>query len=150
MTPSEGPLPNPHDSDVTTQNGSTTSERFARVRSIFEAALERLEADRRSYIDGACVGDQLCCKKYARCSTRIRKLMRYSMRSRRCLHTRQCARRVRMKKDASRQARSSRAAIAFLECSAAAVWVRFIEPTILPHRPLKHCAGGLEFVRTWR
>jgi hypothetical protein len=64
-------MPDPHDSDVTTQNGSTTSERFARVRSIFEAAIERPEADRRSYFDGACGDDQLCRKKYARCSVTL-------------------------------------------------------------------------------
>jgi hypothetical protein len=55
---SERPLPDPHDSDVTTQSGSTTRERFVRVRAIFEAALERPEADRRGYIDGACGGQQ--------------------------------------------------------------------------------------------
>jgi serine/threonine-protein kinase len=41
-----------------TQGGSVTPERFARVRAIFEAALERAAADRRGYVDGACARDE--------------------------------------------------------------------------------------------
>ena len=47
-------MPDLHDSDITTQSGSATREHFARVRAIFEAALERPQADREGYIDGAC------------------------------------------------------------------------------------------------
>jgi hypothetical protein len=44
-------MPEPQDHDTLTQ------ERFARVRMIFEAALERPTAERRGYVDGACAAD---------------------------------------------------------------------------------------------
>ena len=46
----------PLDSDAAT-HGSLTPERFARVRAIFEAALEQPTRDRQGFVEGACVGD---------------------------------------------------------------------------------------------
>jgi predicted Ser/Thr protein kinase len=43
--------------DAATMGDSITAETFARVRAIFEAALERPEAERRAFVEGACVGD---------------------------------------------------------------------------------------------
>jgi hypothetical protein len=37
---------------------SLTPERFAQVRAVFEAALERPPAERRAYAAGACAGDR--------------------------------------------------------------------------------------------
>jgi hypothetical protein len=50
-------MAHPNDRDTVTQNGSLTPERFARVRAIFEAALERPPGERRVFAAGACVGD---------------------------------------------------------------------------------------------
>src|SRR5688572_24069903 len=47
----------PRDPDSETRAGTVTPERFARVRAIFEAALERSVHDRRGFVHGACVGD---------------------------------------------------------------------------------------------
>jgi serine/threonine-protein kinase len=41
-----------------TRTGSVSPEQFARVRAIFEAALERPARDRAAYVDGACGGDE--------------------------------------------------------------------------------------------
>src|SRR5262245_9777143 len=40
-----------------TDGGSVTPERFARVRAIFEAALEQPSAQRGAFVKGACVGE---------------------------------------------------------------------------------------------
>jgi predicted Ser/Thr protein kinase len=50
-------MPDADDRNTVTQPGSLTPERFARVRAIFEAALERPAAERRAFAAGACVGD---------------------------------------------------------------------------------------------
>jgi hypothetical protein len=47
----------PERRETVTQTGSLTPQQFARVRAIFEAALERPAADRRGYVDGACGSD---------------------------------------------------------------------------------------------
>jgi hypothetical protein len=47
----------PREQETVTQPGSLTPERFARVRAIFEAAVERPAAERRAYAAGACAGD---------------------------------------------------------------------------------------------
>src|SRR5262245_10688036 len=49
--------PTPPDSGTATGAGTLTQERFARVRAIFEAALERPARDLRAFVEGACVGD---------------------------------------------------------------------------------------------
>src|SRR6516164_6571489 len=48
----------PEDRETVTQSNSLTPERFARVRAVFEAALERPGADRRGVVDGACGADE--------------------------------------------------------------------------------------------
>ena len=45
-------MPEPQDRDTVTQGDSVTPQRFARVRAIFEAAIER-----RAFAAGACAGD---------------------------------------------------------------------------------------------
>jgi protein kinase-like protein len=47
----------PEPSDRATGTGTVTPDRFAKVRAIFEAALERPARERRAFVDGACVGD---------------------------------------------------------------------------------------------
>jgi tRNA A-37 threonylcarbamoyl transferase component Bud32 len=47
----------PRDRDILTETGSVTPERFAQIRAIFEAALERPERERRAFAAGACAGD---------------------------------------------------------------------------------------------
>ena len=51
------PMPEPDDRNTVTEAGSFTPERFARVRAIFEAALDRPASERRAYAAGACAGD---------------------------------------------------------------------------------------------
>jgi serine/threonine-protein kinase len=48
---------NPKDQEAATTGDSITAETFARARAIFEAALERPEAERLPFVEGACVGD---------------------------------------------------------------------------------------------
>src|SRR5262245_18061541 len=45
------------ENEDTTKDSSISPERFAEVRAVFEAALERGSLDRRGYIDGACGED---------------------------------------------------------------------------------------------
>ncbi len=45
------------DRDILTDTGSVTPERFAQIRAIFEAALERPVTERRAFAAGACAGD---------------------------------------------------------------------------------------------
>ncbi len=47
----------PEERDTLTRLGSITPERFARVRAIFEAAVERPTAERSAFAAGACGGD---------------------------------------------------------------------------------------------
>jgi serine/threonine-protein kinase len=47
----------PQDRETVTQGNSLTPERFARVRAVFEAAVERPTAERRAFAAGACGGD---------------------------------------------------------------------------------------------
>src|SRR5215468_3530149 len=48
----------PEPRETKTQTGSVTPERFAKVRAIFEAAIERPASDRRGFVDGACGADE--------------------------------------------------------------------------------------------
>jgi eukaryotic-like serine/threonine-protein kinase len=50
-------MPDPQDRDTITRGGSVSPERFAQVRAIFEAAVERPAAERPAYAAGACAGD---------------------------------------------------------------------------------------------
>jgi serine/threonine-protein kinase len=45
------------DADFAAGTGTVTPERFARVRAIFEAALEQTARERPAFVKGACVGD---------------------------------------------------------------------------------------------
>jgi serine/threonine-protein kinase len=47
----------PNDRDILAETGSVTPQRFAQVRAIFEAAVERPVAERRAFAAGACAGD---------------------------------------------------------------------------------------------
>jgi serine/threonine-protein kinase len=47
----------PRDRDILTETGSVTPQRFAQIRAIFEAAVERPLAERRAFASGACAGD---------------------------------------------------------------------------------------------
>src|SRR6516162_629289 len=47
----------PQDRETITQGDSLTPERFARVRAVFEAAVERQTGERRAFAAGACAGD---------------------------------------------------------------------------------------------
>jgi serine/threonine-protein kinase len=47
----------PQDRETITQGDSLTPERFARVRAVFEAAVERQTGERRAFAAGACGGD---------------------------------------------------------------------------------------------
>ncbi|MEO5922273.1 MAG: protein kinase [Bryobacteraceae bacterium] len=55
-----------HEDDTQTQTHALTPERFARIRAIFEAALERKPAAREAYVDGACGADDLLRKEVLR------------------------------------------------------------------------------------
>jgi serine/threonine-protein kinase len=50
-------MASPRDRDILTETGSVTPQRFAQIRAIFEAAVERPLADRRAFAAGACAGD---------------------------------------------------------------------------------------------
>jgi serine/threonine-protein kinase len=50
-------MANPPDRETLTQGNSLTPERFARVRAVFEAAIERPTAEQRAFAAGACAGD---------------------------------------------------------------------------------------------
>ena len=50
-------MPTPHDPDTLNTADSITPQRFAQVRAIFEAAIERPIAERRAFATGACNGD---------------------------------------------------------------------------------------------
>ncbi|HEY3835034.1 MAG TPA: serine/threonine-protein kinase [Bryobacteraceae bacterium] len=47
----------PQDRDILSETGSITPQRFAQVRAIFEAAVERPLTERRAFAAGACAGD---------------------------------------------------------------------------------------------
>jgi tRNA A-37 threonylcarbamoyl transferase component Bud32 len=47
----------PRNRDIVTETGSVTPQRFAQIRAIFEAAVERPLAERRAFAAGACAGD---------------------------------------------------------------------------------------------
>jgi serine/threonine-protein kinase len=47
----------PQDRETVTQGTSLAAELFARVRAVFEAAMERPAAERRAFAAGACAGD---------------------------------------------------------------------------------------------
>jgi serine/threonine-protein kinase len=47
----------PQDRETVTQGQSHSPERFARIRAVFEAALDRPLAERRAFAAGACAGD---------------------------------------------------------------------------------------------
>jgi serine/threonine-protein kinase len=47
----------PRDRDILTETGSITPQRFAQIRAIFEAAIERPAAERRAFAAGACAGN---------------------------------------------------------------------------------------------
>jgi hypothetical protein len=48
----------PEQRETVTQGNSLTPARFACVRGLFEAVLERPAPDRRGFVDGACGGDE--------------------------------------------------------------------------------------------
>jgi serine/threonine protein kinase len=50
-------MASPQERETQTQGNSLTPERFARVRAVFEAAVERPAAERRALAAGACAGD---------------------------------------------------------------------------------------------
>ncbi len=51
-------MPEPQERETITGDGSISPERFARVREVFEAALDRPATERRGYVDGACGQDE--------------------------------------------------------------------------------------------
>ena len=50
-----------------TATQSVTPERFAQVRAIFEAAIERPAAERRAFAAGACAGDSALLREVEGC-----------------------------------------------------------------------------------
>jgi len=56
----------PEHDDTQTQAHALTPERFARIRAVFEAALERKPSAREGYVDGACGTDDLLRKEVLR------------------------------------------------------------------------------------
>src|SRR5579863_9631637 len=57
LSQARGSMATPRDRDILTQTGLVTPQRFAQVRAIFEAAVERPVTERRSFAAGACGGD---------------------------------------------------------------------------------------------
>jgi len=47
-----------HDGESMTRGGTVAPEQVARVRTIFEAAVERRPSERRAFVEGACGNDQ--------------------------------------------------------------------------------------------
>jgi serine/threonine-protein kinase len=50
-------MPESQDPDTLTNSGSVTPERVARLRAIFEAAVDKPVAERRAHVERACAGD---------------------------------------------------------------------------------------------
>src|SRR5687767_4998742 len=63
------PMPNPEGHGTTTTGQSITAETFARVRAVFEEALERAESERQAFVEAACAGDQVVLREVTKMLT---------------------------------------------------------------------------------
>ena len=115
-------MPEPQERDTITGGGSLSPERFARVRLIFEAALDRPAAERRGYVDGACGADDDLGNEVRRMLAAEGRPIPYSTEGPRPA--------LRMKAD-FRPVQCWQGAIGFSACSAKAAWARYTEPSTL-------------------
>ena len=113
----------PEHDDTQTQAHPLTPERFARIRAVFKAALERKPSAREGYIDGACGTDDLLRKEVLRSSPPKPNPTGSSMRHPLIPHP------PPQKRAASPPEPPSQADIASSACWAAEAWAKSTKPT---------------------